>query len=181
MFYVAQKLAMTANRYRVLAANPDGSEGALMAFAHQKRMALKEKVTFFAEEQMTTPVFGFAARKAIDLASGYDVTDGAGAPLGFFQKDFKASLLRSTFLIEGPGYAGSGTERNQGVAILRRFVELPLRFHFDFTDAVTGQPLFSVDRKATLRDRYTVSVPDQRIDWRVAASVTVALDALMSR
>jgi hypothetical protein len=181
MFYVAQKLAMTANRYRVLAANPDGTEGALMAFAHQKRMAFKEKVTFFAEEQMTTPVFGFGARQAIDLAAGYDVVDAAGAPLGFFKKEFAASLVRSTFVIEGPGYRGSGTERSQAVAIARRFVDFPFRFHFDFLDAATGHSLFSVDRRASLRDRYVVSVADQRIDWRVAASVTVALDAMMAR
>lgn len=179
-FQVAQKLAMTANRYRVLAATADGSDGALMAFAHQKRLAFKERVTFFAEEAMVTPVFGFGARQAIDLAAGYDVTDGAGVPLGFFRKDFGASLLRSTFQIEGPGYAGSGTERNQAVALLRRFVELPFRFHFDFTDHA-GAPLLSIERQVTLRDRYLVTVPDPRVDWRVAASVAVAVDAMMAR
>lgn len=179
-FQVAQKLAMTANRYRVLTATPDGSEGQLMAFAHQKRMALKEQVTFFAEEAMTTPVFGFRARKKIDLNAGYDVVDGVGAPLGFFRKDFAASLMKSTFHVEGPGYTGTGTERSTGIAILRRLVDLPLRFHFDFVDA-GGAPLLSVDRKPTLRDRYNVNVADPRIDWRVAASITVALDALMSR
>lgn len=181
MFFVAQKLAMTANRYRVLAANPDGTEGALMAFAHQKRMAFKEKVTFFAEEQMSTPVFGFGARQAIDLSAGYDVVDAGGAPLGFFRKDFKASLLRSTFQIEGPGYQGTGTERSQAVAIARRFVDFPFRFHFDFIDGATGRSLFSVNRRASLRDRYVVTVPDPRVDWRVAASATVALDAMMAR
>lgn len=180
LFHVAQKVAMTANRYRVLAPAAEGGEGQLLAFAHQKRMAFKEQVTFFAEEQMTTPVFGFKARKKIDLNSGYDVVDSTGQPLGFFRKDFGASLLRSTFHVEGPGYQGTGTERSQAIAIVRRFVELPFRFHFDFTD-VSGQPLFSIDRKASLRDRYTVTVPDQRIDWRVAASATVALDALMAR
>lgn len=179
-FHVAQKLAVTANRYRVLAVNPDGSEGALMGFAHQKRMAFKEKVTFFAEEQMQTPVFGFAARNVVDLKGAYDVFDGSGAQLGFFRKQFGASLLRSTFTVEGPGYVGTGTERNQVVALARRFIELPFRFHFDFVDAA-GQPLFSVDRRATLRDRYVVTVPDQRIDWRMAASVAVALDVVMSR
>jgi len=33
----------------------------------------------------------------------------------------------------------------------------------------------------TLGDRYRVTVPDQRVDFRVAAAVAVALDALMGR
>lgn len=179
-FHVAQKLAMTANRYRVLTADDSQGGSQLMAFAHQKRLAFKEQVTFFAEEAMTTPVFGFRARKKVDLNAGYDIVDAAGAPLGFFRKDFGASLLKSTFHIEGPGYVGTGTERSTGMAILRRVVDVPVRFHFDFTDS-TGAPLFSVDRKASIKDRYNVSVPDQRIDWRVAAAITVGLDALMSR
>jgi hypothetical protein len=32
-----------------------------------------------------------------------------------------------------------------------------------------------------VRDKYTVNVPDQRVDFRVAAAVAVAMDALMAR
>lgn len=39
----------------------------------------------------------------------------------------------------------------------------------------------SSERKAKIRDYYTVTVPDQRLDFRVAASMAVALDALQSR
>ncbi|GCD90862.1 hypothetical protein NLS1_28680 [Nocardioides sp. LS1] len=39
----------------------------------------------------------------------------------------------------------------------------------------------SSERQATLRDKYTVTVPDQRVDFRVAAAVAVGLDALMAR
>ena len=39
----------------------------------------------------------------MDLGAGYDITDEHGQPLGFFRKDFGASLLRSTFHVEGPG------------------------------------------------------------------------------
>lgn len=179
-FQVAQKIAMTANRYRVLGTTPGGGEGPLMAFAHQKRLAFKERVTFFAEEAMVTPVFGFGARQAIDLSAGYDVVDGLGTQIGFFRKDFGASLLRSTFHVEGPGYTGTGAERNQAVALLRRFVDLPFRFHFDFSDH-GGVPLVQIERLATLRDRYLVTVPDPRVDWRVAASIAVAVDAMMAR
>lgn len=180
-FFLKQKLTMMVNRYEVLAANPDGTPGQLLALAEQKRMAFKEQVTFFADASKTRPVFGFKARAVMDLNAGYDVTDEHGQPIGFFRKDFGKSLLRSTFHVEGPGFAGTGQERNAGVAILRRFTDIPfLPVHFDFTD-VNGQPLFSSSRKVSIGDRYTIDVPDPRIDFRFAAAMAVALDALMAR
>jgi len=180
-FLVKQKLTMMVNRYEILALDPDGTPGQLMALAEQKRMAFKEQVTFFSDQTKTRPVFGFKARKVMDLGSGYDVTDENGQPIGFFRKDFGKSLLRSTFHVEGPGFAGTGQERNQVVAILRRFTDIPfLPVHFDFAD-VDGRPLLSSMRRASIGDRYTVTVPDQRVDFRFAAAMAVALDALMAR
>ena len=152
-----------------------------MALAEQKRFAFKEQVTFFADDSKTRTVFGFKARQVIDLNAGYDITDEVGAPIGFFRKDFGASLLRSTFRVEGAGFSGTGQERNMLIAVLRRFTELDfLPIHFDFT-AADGAPLISVERQFSLRDKYTVTVPDERVDFRVAAAVAVALDALMAR
>jgi len=180
-FFVKQKFAMMTNRYEILSSNPDGSFGRLLGLAEQKKLALKEQVTFFSDGAKTRPVFGFKARRVMDLNSGYDVTDEAGAQIGFFRKDFGASMLRSTFHIEGPGYAGTGRERSQAVALIRRFTDIPfLPIHFDFNDT-NGQPLISIERQASVRDKYTVKVPDQRVDFRVAAAVAVAMDALMSR
>jgi hypothetical protein len=180
-FLVKQKLTMMVNRYEVTAVNPDGSPGQLMALAEQKRMAFKEQVTFFEDATKTRPVFGFKARAVMDLNAGYDVTDEHGQPLGFFRKDFGKSLLRSTFHIEGPGFSGTGQERSQMVALVRRFTDVPfLPIHFDFVDPA-GQPLMSSTRKASIGDRYTVTVPDPRIDFRFAAAMAVALDALMAR
>lgn len=180
-FYVQQKLAMTTNVYRLFAANPDGSFGQLMGLAQQKRMAFKEQVTFYTDEAKTRAVFSFQARKKLDLNSGYDIYDETGQQLGFFKKDFGASLMRSTFHLEGPGYAGTGQERSQAVAIIRRFTDIPfLPIHFDFADP-QGQPLMGVERQGSVRDKYTVHVPDPNIDFRVAAAVAVGLDALMQR
>ncbi len=180
-FFVRQRFTMMINRYEVLTANPDGSMGPLLAFAEQKRFAFKEQVTFFTDDTKSRPVFGFKARQVIDLNAGYDVTDEAGRPIGFFRKDFGASLLRSTFHIEGPGFTGTGQERTMLVAILRRFTDLDfLPVHFDYT-ASDGAPLISVERQFSLRDKYTVTVPDRRVDFRLAAAVAVAMDALMSR
>ena len=180
-FYVQQKFALTTNRYTLYAANPDGSLGQLMGLAEQKRMAFKEQVTFFSDETKSRAVFAFKARKRIDLNAGYDITDEAGQQIGFFRKDFGASLLRSTFHVEGPGYAGTGQERSQLVAIVRRFLDIPfLPIHFDYVDT-DGAPLLGIERQGSVRDKYTVHVPDERVDFRVAAAVAVAMDALMAR
>ena len=126
-------------------------------------------------------MFGFKARKKLDVSAGYDITDEHGQQIGFFHKDFGASLLRSTFHVEGPGYAGTGKERNQVVALLRRFSDFSfLPVHFDFVDP-QGNILLSSNRKFSIGDRYDVAVPDQRVDFRVAAAIAVGLDALMAR
>lgn len=180
-FFVKQKFAMTTNKYELIAANPDGSLGELMGLAEQKRMAFKEEVTFYADATRARKVFSFKARKRVDLNAGYDIFDEAGQQLGFFRKDFGKSLVRSTFHVEGPGYTGTGQERSQAIAIIRRFADIPfLPIHFDFVGP-DAQPLLGVERQGSVRDKYTVHVPDQRVDFRVAAAIAVALDALMQR
>ena len=180
-FFVKQRITMMVNRYEIRLANPDGTMGQLMGLAEQKRFAFKEQVTFFADETKTRPVFGFKARSVMDFGAGYDVTDEAGRQIGYFKKDFGASLLRTTFQVEGPGYRGTGQERNMVVALLRRFTDVSfLPIHFDYT-ADDGRTLLAISRQMSLRDKYTVDVPDQRVDFRVAAAIAVAMDALMAR
>ena len=180
-FFVKQKLTLMVNRYEIRSVNPDGTKGAVIAVAQQKRMAFKEQVTFYSDEARTAPVFSFKARSIMDLAAIYDVFDAAGTPIGFFQKDFKASLLRSSFHFGGPGFDAYGQERNAVIGILRRFIDVPFLFHFDFTDKKTGQIVMSSEKKFALRDQYAVTVPDTRLDFRLAAAMAVGLDALLSR
>jgi hypothetical protein len=189
-FFVKQRITLMVNRYEIRVANPDGSEGALMAFAEQKRMKLKEEINFFTDESRTRQVFTFKARQRLDVHAEHDVLDEAGRPLGYVKKQFGASLLRSTWDLAAPGLAAVGRERSQLIAILRRIWDLipyigevwiPFVFHFDFVDAATGQPVMSSERVWAFRDRYEVTVPDQRLDFRVAAAMAVALDALQSR
>jgi uncharacterized protein YxjI len=189
-FSMAQRITLMANKYELIATNPDGSDGRLLAFAQQKRMAFKEQVTFYTDDTKTQPVFSFKARKRVDLGSGYDVFDANGQSIGWFKKVFGKSLLRSSWQLSAPGLEADGTERNPTIAILRRIwefvpfvgdVPLPFIFHFDFTDRATGQPVLSVERRLSVRDRYRITVRDPRLDFRVAAAMTVALDALQSR
>ncbi|NHC47015.1 hypothetical protein G9H72_17340 [Motilibacter sp. K478] len=180
---------MMVNRYEVRAVAPDGSPGALLALAQQKRVAFKEEVTFYADEDRRTPAFSFKARSRMDLGATYDVRDAEGTPVGLFRKDFGKSLLRSTWHLEAAGVRATGRERNANVALARRAWELlpfvndlpsPFRFHFDFVDE-SGQLVLSSQRLRSLRDRYEVTVPGGRLDGRVAAAMCVALDALQSR
>lgn len=56
-FVIRQRITAMVNRYEIHAADPDGSEGALLAFAEQKRLRLKEEIVFFADESKSRPVF----------------------------------------------------------------------------------------------------------------------------
>jgi hypothetical protein len=188
-FAVKQKITMMVNRYEVRAVDADGRPTELLAFAQQKRMAFKEEVTFFAEEERRTPVFSFKARQRMDLGATYDVKDPSGQPIGTFRKDFGKSLLRSTWHLESNGIQAVGSERSKNVAIARRLWEFvpvvenlpsPFLFHFDFVDPA-GEIVMSSQRGRSLRDKYDVTVPGGRIDGRVAAAMAVALDALQSR
>jgi uncharacterized protein YxjI len=186
---IRQRVRLMVNQYEVHMEGADGSEGELVAFAQQKRMAFKEQVTIYTDDSKQYPLFSFKARKRLDLASTYDVTDPQGQPIGTFRKDFKASLLSSTWHLEQPGLGvTTGTERNKTVAILRRvwdfipYVDsLPFAwpYHFDFT--ANGQETFSVDKKFGLRDRYVVEIKDPRLDRRLVIAQAVALDALQHR
>ena len=188
-FQISQRVTMMVNRYEIRTIDPGGGTGDLLAFAQQKRMALKEEVTFYTDESRTVPVFSFKARQRLDLGAVYDVFDDRGQPIGWFRKDFGRSLLRSTWHLGAPGVEATGTERNQTVAVLRRFwdfvpflgdIPVPWVFHFDFVDTA-GQVVLTSERKRSLRDRYLVTVPGRRLDGRVAAAMGVALDALQGR
>jgi len=189
-FFVSQRITVMVNRYEIRAADPDGTPGQLLALAEQKRMKLKEEVVFYADEAKTRPVFSFKARQRLDVHAEHDVLDEHGTPLGTFSKDFGASLVRSTWHLEVPALQAVGRERRPSIAVLRRVwdvipyvgdVWVPFIFHFDFVDKATGQPVLTCERQKAIRDRYTVTVPDPRLDFRVAASMAVALDALQSR
>jgi uncharacterized protein YxjI len=179
---IRQRVRLMVNQYEVHAVTPDGREAGMLAFAQQKRLALKEQVTLYTDDTKQTPVLGFRARQVIDLGATYDVTDAAGTPIGVFRKSFGESLLRSTWHLAQPGYGEmTGRERSVWVAILRRFVdELSwLPYHFDF--AIGDRPAFSVVKKWGLRDRYLVTIHDPYLDRRLVAAMAVALDALQGR
>ncbi|MDT0276828.1 LURP-one-related/scramblase family protein [Blastococcus goldschmidtiae] len=189
-FFVTQRITPMVNRYEILAADPDGAPGALLALAQQRRMKLKEEVVFYSDESRSQAVFSFKARQRLDVHARHDVLDEYGRVLGSFSKRFAASLLRSTWELSAPGLEAVGRERRPVLAVVRRAwgavpyagsLPVPFVFHFDFTDSTTGAPVLVSERQKAVRDRYDVTVPDPRLDFRVAAAMAVALDALQSR
>lgn len=180
-FFLKQKLALTVNRFEVWNVGPTGEPTTLLAFAEQKRFAFKEQVTFYADETRSRAVFSFKARTVMDLNGVYDVLDEAGRPLATFNRNFAKSLWRTTFHVQAPGYEGTGQERDAIIAFLRRFTDIDfLPVHFDYADA-SGRPMLSIERAWALRDKYDITVPDPRMDFRVAAALAVAMDVLTGR
>jgi hypothetical protein len=190
---VRQEHTPLVNRYTIHPVGEDGGEGPLSAVAQQKRLALNEQVTFFADAKRTRPIFRFKARDTLDLGTTYDVTDADGERIGWFKKEFRKSLTRSTWRLSIPALdlEAVGTERSRAVALIRRVWNLvledlpgPWRFHFDFRTP-DGSLVMSSDRRKAMRDVYDVELPATpgglRVDWRVGASMAVALDALQSR
>ena len=189
-FFVKQHITMMVNRYEVRSANSDGTEGPVLAFAQQKRMSFKEEVIFYTDASKSTKLFSFKARQGLDVRAEHDVFDDNGNIIGYFKKEFATSLIRSTWQLSYAGVQARGQERRPVIAILRRvwdFIPVvgevwgPFVVHFDFIDLATNQPVLVSERKKSIRDRYIITVPDPRLDFRVAASMAVALDALQSR
>ncbi|GAA2668939.1 MULTISPECIES: hypothetical protein [Actinosynnema] len=190
LLHMHQKITMMVNRYEIFADDGQGQPGRLIAFVEQKRLAFKERVTIYTDSTKQSVLAEFKARKVIDLGSAYDVVVAGGQSIGLFRKDFRKSLVNSTWHFEQHGAAPAvGKERSQGLAVLRRvwgfipFINnLPffMRYHFDFTRE-NGAPVFSVDKKTWLRDHYLITVHDPAADHRMVIAQAVAVDALQSR
>jgi uncharacterized protein YxjI len=182
---VSQKITAFVNRYVVTVPTSTGTDGEQVAFVEQKRLAFREEVTFFTDESKTTPLFKFKARQILDVGATYDVTAADGTPIGTFRKDFKKSLLRSTWHLEQGELTAVGSERSQLIAILRRvwdlFEDLPFFFKYHFDFVLGDKPVMSVDKTALIRDRYLVEIKEPTLDRRMAIAMAVALDALQSR
>ena len=154
----------------------------MLAFAQQKRMKLREEVIFYTDDTKSEIFFSFKSRNVLDIHGVTDIFDGNGQVIGQFRKDFKASLLRSTYYVGQNGLAEArGEERSLANAIVRRFTDISfIPYHFDFGKD-DGGPVMSVVKKWGLRDKYHVTVYDAGYDFRVLAAMAVALDVLQSR
>lgn len=196
-FAIEQKIVPLANQYYVYDLDEAGEKGKLLAFAHQKRFAWKEKFTFYTNEAKASVLVEVQARQALDFGARYDVRDAAGTVLGVVGKVFGASVLRSTWNVFAPDKEEVplviARERSQALAIIRRVWELlPIigeipffvKYHFDFIDAQTKAVEGNYQKTTTVRDHYQLNADDtllEKVDWRVLVSLGIMMDALQGR
>jgi uncharacterized protein YxjI len=189
-FEIEQLIRPLVNLYRI------SSHGAAVAFVRQKRMAIKEDIRFFRDENETEELFRIKARSLMEFGGRYDVTTPGGEKVGVLGKVFGKSLLRSTWSIMDANERelAIAKERSQFWAIVRRVIDavpygdfIPIVFHFRIDRVVDGRAemhLGDFTRSFGVRDRYTLDLssdPERTIDRRLAIALAIALDALQSR
>lgn len=191
-FLLKQRITLFVNRYEYIVVNDDGSDGALVAFAEQKRLTLKEEINVYTTEAKTEVLFSLKAEKVLDIHGKFFVRDASGRTLGYLRKVFGRSLLRSTWEVydadEKPMFTAQ--ESNKFLAIFRRIAgEIPLvglvvpliPYHFEF---VRGVEVVGAHRRHLgIRDHYdtTLEPAAGQLDRRVILALGIALDALQSR
>lgn len=193
-FLIEQLIRPMVNLYQVTPlAVGETPAGGPLAFIRQKRMAIKEDIRFYADEQETEELFRIKARSIFDIGSArYDVTDAQGAQIGVLEHVFGKSLLRSTWRVTDAdgGEVMTAQERSVPMAIARRVVDfvpyvgefVPIPYNFDLV--MDGQVIGHMNRKFQLRDRYVLDLSgdhDRRLDRRVAIALAIGLDALQNR
>ena len=192
-FLVDQLVRPIANLYRVtpLAAG-EAPAGGPVAFVRQRKMAIKEDIRFFGDEQESEELFRIKARSVFDIGGArYDVTDAAGAAIGVLEHVFGKSLLRSTWKVTDAdgGEVVTAQERSVPMAIARRVVDfvpygewVPIPYNFDLL--MDGSVIGHMNRKFQLRDRYVLDLSgdhERRLDRRLAIALAIGLDTLQNR
>ena len=192
-FLVDQLVRPIVNLYQVtpLAAG-ELPAGGPIAFVRQKKMAIKEDIRFFSDEQETEELFRIKARSAFDIGGArYDVTDAAGSPIGVLEHVFGKSLFRSTWRVTDAdgGDVATAQERSMPMALARRIVDfvpygelVPIPYNFDIL--MDGQVIGHLNRKFQLRDRYVLDLSgdhERRLDRRLGIALAIGLDTLQNR
>ncbi len=184
-FVIDQLIRPMVNLYRI-SAGPTP-----VAFVRQKRMAIKEDIRFYADENETHELWRLKARSLMEFGGRYDVTTPEGESIGVLGKVFGKSLLRSTWQIldSTEQELGIAKERSMPIAVLRRVIDMvpygdfiPIPFHF--TIDAGERHIGDLNRRFGVRDTYDLDVSgdvERTVDRRLAVSLGIALDALQSR
>jgi len=184
-FEISQLIRPMVNLYKI-SAGPTP-----VAFVRQKRMAIKEDIRFFADENEARELWRIKARSLMEFGGRYDVTTPEGEKVGVLGKVFGKSLFRSTWSIMDADEQelAIAKERSVPIAILRRVIDavpygdfIPIPFHF--TIDAGERHVGDLNRRFGVRDTYDLDVSgdvERTIDRRLAVSLGIALDALQSR
>jgi uncharacterized protein YxjI len=199
-FLLRQRITLMINRYELYAPASPGTgskdEGELLVFVEQKRMKLKEEITFYADTAKSQVLFSVKAENAFDPRGRYNLLDPAGNVIARFKKNFKASFARSTWHLQDAAGTETGIakERNLLAALFRRYGSIvpyigdflgliPIAYNFDFADSnLTHQA--TVEKIWSIRDRYRLivdPVAGKDLDRRLLIALAVCMDALQAR
>ncbi len=192
-FLVDQVIRPVANLYRVTPlAIGETPAGPPVAYVRQKKLAIKEDIRFYADEEEARELFRLKARSMLDFGgSRYDVFEGEQR-IGLLSHKFRESLLRSTWHVGGPDEedVALARERSTFGAIARRLVDfvpyvggyVPIPYNFEIL--VAGEVVGSLDRKFKVRDQYVLDLSgdrDRTIDRRLGIALAIGLDTLQNR
>ncbi len=193
-FLVDQLLRPMINLYRVTPLGAGETPlGPPVAYVRQKRMALKEDIGFYEDENETRELFRIKARSMFDVGGArYDVAAAGGDPIGTLEHVFGKSFLRSTWRVSesGGGEVATAQERSLPMAIARRIVDfipevggfIPIPYNFDLL--MDGEVVGSLNRKFQIRDTYVLDLSgdaERKLDRRLAVALAVGLDTLQNR
>jgi uncharacterized protein YxjI len=197
-FILRQRIRPIINQYEFsLPAGDGGAPGETFCFIEQKRFKFKEDIRFYTDDSKREELMRIKARQRFDPRARYDVTEASGgATIGQIQKEFGASLLRSTYtLYDAQGNpAAQAREQSVVVALFRRLVDfvpyigsfadwLPIPYHFDF---LRGETVIGTHSRQPWKfhDVYTIDMsgdPDRKLDRRLVLAIAVGMDALQAR
>lgn len=189
LFEVHQKITFLTNEYRILKYEE------LAAFVRQKPFALREQFVLFADEAQSTVLGSSKARNILDLSPVFDIFDSQEKHLAAIKKEFKKSLINSTWSIyhdqQLQRLAFKVTEKSRVIAIARRvweilpletYIPFPFKFHFSIIkdDKIVGE----YTKLTLFRDHYTLYLEEEHfkdLDKRAWMILAVLLDAMQSR
>ncbi|MCP9489882.1 MAG: hypothetical protein MSC31_08395 [Solirubrobacteraceae bacterium MAG38_C4-C5] len=175
-FTITQKIHPISTRYVVTEAEGGGE----ICHVRKKKFQLREELVLWADEGETRPYARVKARNVVDFGGIYEVLDEAERPVGALRRQGMQSLARVRWEILDAGGTTLAVvqEDSLALALLRRFVGLPLPVGFSFT-APDGGVVGNHKRRFGLRDVYDLQVDG--IDPRLAIAQGIALDVLEQR
>ncbi len=192
-FLIQQVFRPIANEYRI-SAPPAGTEEARpFLFVKQKKLKIKEDIRFRLDPDADEHLFMIKSKTVFEFRGRHDVLDTEGNAIGLLEKAFGKSLIRSHWVVRGPGGEElfEAHEASWAIAIIRRVADLGpdwlsllqwLPFNFVLkrggTEAATYKRVLG-----KFRDRYVLELgPEfEGVDRRLVLAFAVALDALQDR
>jgi hypothetical protein len=192
-FLVDQVVRPISNMYRVTPlVTGETPAGGPVAFVRQKKLAIKEDIRFYGDEDETDELFRIKARSMLDFGgSRYDVFAGE-EKIGQLWHKFGESLIRTTWHVGGPAEeeVALARERSTAAAIGRRVIDfvpyvggyIPIPYNFEIL--LDGEVVGGMDRKFKLRDQYVLDLSgdrEKKLDRRLAIALAIGLDTLQNR